>query len=222
MGRRKRHNKRNPLPYKNERNYSQTTKDNELFKRYYGELGVMPPEEVEDFYNQMKEPLPVTFRITGYKSQAKELMKILRTQFFDSLIGQAPSSSSATASAESSAPSPTNGAAAVGGDSAGATGPQMVTGGDGGDGGEGTARGLTMEAIKPPKCLTWYPDGLAWQIDLSRKAVRSQEMLSKLHRFLVSETETGNISRQEAVSMIPPLVLDVQPNSKVSSFLFFA
>ena len=27
----------------------------------------------------------------------------------------------------------------------------------------------------------------------------------------------GNISRQEAVSMIPPLVLDVQPDSKVSS-----
>jgi hypothetical protein len=28
---------------------------------------------------------------------------------------------------------------------------------------------------------------------------------------LVAETEVGNISRQEAVSMIPPLLLDVQP-----------
>ncbi|RKO95493.1 S-adenosyl-L-methionine-dependent methyltransferase, partial [Caulochytrium protostelioides] len=29
--------------------------------------------------------------------------------------------------------------------------------------------------------------------------------------FLVAETEVGNISRQEAVSMVPPLFLDVQP-----------
>ena len=35
-----------------------------------------------------------------------------------------------------------------------------------------------------------YPEELAWQLDLSRKAVRSQELLSKLHEFLVSETET--------------------------------
>lgn len=31
----------------------------------------------------------------------------------------------------------------------------------------------------------------------------------------MAETETGSISRQEAVSMIPPLVLDVKPHHKV-------
>ncbi|KAJ1948559.1 tRNA (cytosine-5-)-methyltransferase ncl1, partial [Linderina pennispora] len=35
--------------------------------------------------------------------------------------------------------------------------------------------------------------------------------LAKFHSFLVTETEVGNISRQEAVSMVPPLLLDVQP-----------
>jgi len=32
---------------------------------------------------------------------------------------------------------------------------------------------------------------------------------------LISETESGNISRQETVSMIPPIVLDVKPHHKV-------
>ncbi|XP_076470380.1 RNA cytosine-C(5)-methyltransferase NSUN2-like [Babylonia areolata] len=238
MGRRKRQNKRNfnknPEQYKNERNYKQTPKENELFKKYYAGLGLMPAEEVELFYNQMKEPLPVTFRITGYKSQAKELLKIIRTNFLDNLIGKATSSAtSATTNTLESSGSNTNGAAVgTGGDSSASDAAALVAGatesareGDGGeatptvtDGGgdcEGVAKGLTMEAIKPPKCLSWYPDELAWQIDLSRKAVRSQEFLNKLHLFLVSETETGNISRQEAVSMIPPLVLNVQSNSKV-------
>ena len=39
--------------------------------------------------------------------------------------------------------------------------------------------------------------------------------MANFHRFLVSETEVGNISRQEAVSMIPVLLLDVQPNHYV-------
>ena len=42
-----------------------------------------------------------------------------------------------------------------------------------------------------------------------------EEVYFKLHNFLVSETESGNISRQETVSMIPPLVLDVKPHHKV-------
>ena len=45
---------------------------------------------------------------------------------------------------------------------------------------------------------------------------RKSEAYHKLHNFLISETESGNISRQETVSMIPPLVLDVQPHHKVS------
>lgn len=65
-----------------------------------------------------------------------------------------------------------------------------------------------------PKCLTWYPDELAWQLELTRKDIRRSEKLFRLHNFLIAETKSGNISRQEAVSMIPPLVLDVQPHHK--------
>lgn len=52
-------------------------------------------------------------------------------------------------------------------------------------------------------------------MDISRKDIRRIESFYKLHNFLISETENGSISRQETVSMIPPLVLDVQPHHKV-------
>lgn len=65
--------------------------------------------------------------------------------------------------------------------------------------------------------LPWYPDEMAWQMNLTRKIIRRQEAYFKLHNFLISETESGNICRQETVSMIPPLVLDVQPHHKVAT-----
>ena len=63
--------------------------------------------------------------------------------------------------------------------------------------------------------MSWYPDRLAWQLSITRKDIRKEEALFRLHNFLISETESGNISRQETVSMIPPLVLDVKPHHKV-------
>lgn len=70
------------------------------------------------------------------------------------------------------------------------------------------------ESLKP-KSFSWYPGELAWQLELSRKDIRRSEKLFRLHNFLIAETKSGNISRQEAVSMIPPLVLNVKPNHKV-------
>lgn len=63
--------------------------------------------------------------------------------------------------------------------------------------------------------LPWYPNQLAWQMELTRKDIRRCEAYYKLHNFLISETEHGTISRQETVSMIPPLLLDVKPHHKV-------
>lgn len=68
--------------------------------------------------------------------------------------------------------------------------------------------------IKKPKCLSFYPGELAWQLDLTRKDIRRNEKVFRLHNFLQTETVSGNISRQEAVSMLPPLVLDVKPHHK--------
>ncbi|GER26875.1 ribosomal RNA small subunit methyltransferase F [Striga asiatica] len=69
--------------------------------------------------------------------------------------------------------------------------------------------GNEVEAIKP---LPWYPDNLAWQSNFSRNQLRKNQTLERFHEFLKLENEIGNITRQEAVSMVPPLFLDVHPD----------
>uniref|UniRef100_A0A8C0J6I6 tRNA (cytosine(34)-C(5))-methyltransferase n=1 Tax=Chelonoidis abingdonii TaxID=106734 RepID=A0A8C0J6I6_CHEAB len=108
--------------------YPEIVKENALFERYYRELRIVPEGEWEPFMAALREPLPATLRITGYKR---------------------------------------------------------------------------------------YPEELAWHTNLSRKILRKSPQLEKFHQFLVSETECGNISRQEAVSMIPPLLLNVNPHHKI-------
>uniref|UniRef100_A0A8C2GWV6 tRNA (cytosine(34)-C(5))-methyltransferase n=1 Tax=Cyprinus carpio TaxID=7962 RepID=A0A8C2GWV6_CYPCA len=108
--------------------YSEIIKENKLFEHYYTELKIVPEGEFEEFMEAMREPLPATIRITGYKR---------------------------------------------------------------------------------------YPDELAWHTNLSRKILRKSPLLEKFHQFLVSETESGNISRQEAVSMIPPLLMKIEPQHKI-------
>ena len=48
-----------------------------------------------------------------------------------------------------------------------------------------------------------------------KNIVRKFPPFASFQKFLVSETSVGNISRQEVVSMIPPLVLDVRPGMTV-------
>ncbi|KAI9346016.1 cytosine(34)-C(5)-methyltransferase-like protein [Zopfochytrium polystomum] len=71
------------------------------------------------------------------------------------------------------------------------------------------------EPVPPPRCLEWYPNQLGWQYDASRSAIRRDPAIARFHNFLIGETEVGNISRQETVSMIPPLLLQVEPHHYV-------
>ena len=71
------------------------------------------------------------------------------------------------------------------------------------------------EPVQPPTPLKWYPDSLAWQITVRKEVIRKEPSFKKFQNFLVCESEAGNISRQEAVSMIPPLFLDLHPHHKV-------
>uniref|UniRef100_A0A4X2M3W6 tRNA (cytosine(34)-C(5))-methyltransferase n=2 Tax=Vombatus ursinus TaxID=29139 RepID=A0A4X2M3W6_VOMUR len=111
----------------------------------------------------LREPLPATLRITGYKCHAKEILHCLKNKYFKELE-------------------------------------DLVVDG---------------QKVEVPQPLSWYPEELAWHTNLSRKILRKSPQLEKFHQFLVSETESGNISRQEAVSMIPPLLLNVQPHHKI-------
>lgn len=139
--------------------YEDIVKENALFERFYKSMNLVPDDEWDAFLAALKEPLPVTFRVTGFRSHAFAVMQLIRERYFQ------PLESSTT--------------------------------------------------IDKPRELVWYPGSLAWQLNLSRNQLRNSPELQKLKEFLYEQTEHGNISRQEAVSMIPPLVLDVQPHHKV-------
>ena len=82
-----------------------------------------------------------------------------------------------------------------------------------------------------------YPDGLAWQFNMPKKVLRRSPEFKEFHSFLFFDTEVvrlsflpfpyfltnitqGNISRQEGVSILPPLFLEVEPHHMVSMSLF--
>ena len=60
--------------------------------------------------------------------------------------------------------------------------------------------------------LTWYPNSLAWYINAGKTQLRKIPQLKQFREFLIGETDSGNVTRQEAVSMIPPLLLDIAPH----------
>ncbi|XP_027625694.1 tRNA (cytosine(34)-C(5))-methyltransferase [Tupaia chinensis] len=143
--------------------YPEIVKENKLFEHYYQELKIVPEGEWDQFMGALREPLPATLRITGYKSHAKEILHCLKNKYFKELEDLE----------------------------------------------------VDGQKVEVPQPLSWYPEELAWHTNLSRKILRKSPQLEKFHQFLVSETESGNISRQEAVSMIPPLLLSVQPHHKI-------
>jgi multisite-specific tRNA:(cytosine-C5)-methyltransferase len=69
--------------------------------------------------------------------------------------------------------------------------------------------------VEPPQPVLWYPDDLAWWMTTPKNVVRRFPPFAAFQKYLVSETSVGNISRQEVVSMIPPLVMDLQPGMTV-------
>lgn len=69
--------------------------------------------------------------------------------------------------------------------------------------------------VEPPAPIPWFPHQLAWQMTTPKNVVRRFAPFKSFQQFLVSETTVGNISRQEIVSMIPPLLMDVKPGMVV-------
>ncbi|KAE8151997.1 S-adenosyl-L-methionine-dependent methyltransferase [Aspergillus avenaceus] len=69
--------------------------------------------------------------------------------------------------------------------------------------------------VEPPRPVSWYPDQLAWSMTTPKQVVRRFKPFASFQKFLVAETAVGSISRQEVVSMIPPLLLDVKPGMTV-------
>jgi multisite-specific tRNA:(cytosine-C5)-methyltransferase len=71
------------------------------------------------------------------------------------------------------------------------------------------------QPVEAPRPLKWYPEELAWSMTTPKQVVRRFPPFASFQKFLVSETTIGNISRQEVVSMIPPLFMDIKPGMMV-------
>ncbi|VEU38324.1 unnamed protein product [Pseudo-nitzschia multistriata] len=55
----------------------------------------------------------------------------------------------------------------------------------------------------------------AYQVSIDKQTLRRNSALKPFHDWIKIQTEAGFITRQEAVSMIPPIVLDPKPNHVV-------
>ncbi len=64
---------------------------------------------------------------------------------------------------------------------------------------------VRVQAICPPGCSSCTARPRHCTVQL-----RKLEVLEQLHEFIKRENEIGSITRQEAVSMVPPLFMDVQ------------
>ncbi|KAK4938759.1 tRNA (cytosine-5-)-methyltransferase ncl1 [Elasticomyces elasticus] len=69
--------------------------------------------------------------------------------------------------------------------------------------------------VDSPQPVVWYPDHLAWFMTTPKNVIRRFKPFAAFQKFLVAETDVGNISRQEVVSMIPPLLMDLKPGMTV-------
>ncbi|CCE62440.1 hypothetical protein TPHA_0C02870 [Tetrapisispora phaffii CBS 4417] len=146
-----------------QKNWSELVRDNEQWGLYYKKLNIIPEDQWEEFKKACQAPLPLTFRVTGSRNHAQEVLQLFKERHLPNL----------------------------------------------------TDVEFEGEKIKSPMELPWYPNHLAWQLDVPKTVIRKHEQFAKTQRFLVVETAVGNISRQEAVSMIPPILLEVESNHTV-------
>lgn len=166
--------------------YDTIIKENAHFESYYKQLNLMPESEFDQFLHTLKQPLPLTFRITSYKSYAAETLRILKEKHFKYIDEVTTENKEEVLEASAK------------------KGASLIVNNFGKE-----------DSSQIYKCLSWYPNELAWQVNLSRQDVRKNKHFEEFKQFLINQTENGNLNRQEAVSMIPPLLLDVEPHHKV-------
>lgn len=77
--------------------------------------------------------------------------------------------------------------------------------------GDAEGAGALRPAVEP---LEWFEGGSAFKLSADRRAIHRTAGLEELHKWMIEHTENGNITRQEAVSMVPPLALNVKPHHR--------
>ncbi|KAK8106225.1 NOL1/NOP2/sun family protein [Apiospora kogelbergensis] len=60
------------------------------------------------------------------------------------------------------------------------------------------------QPVQAPQPVNWYPDHLAYSMNTPKHVIRKFPPFAAFQKFLVSETQVGNISRQEITCVLPP------------------
>ena len=89
----------------------------------------------------------------------------------------------------------------------------MVNGGN--NSSEATFVRTTIAPAKPIPFICHNNVTLGFQLSVDRRTLRRNESLQPLHAFLKIHTDCGHITRQETVSMIPPVVLNAKEGMSV-------
>lgn len=164
--------------------YGPIVKESESLVRYYKQQSIFNQDEFEDFMRGLRETLPASFRINTFDlTQARFLRQLVQGPQFDEFLSKPGTNINDVSET-----------GYVQEESIGSDGKQAV------------------KQEKPPVLdpLCWYPRRFGWQMNITRLDLKKSPILQQLHKFLMAETDNGFISRQEAVSMIPPLLLDVK------------
>lgn len=187
---RKQKNKSRAQRYKERQpkpDYAPIVKNNDNFVKYYKSQSFLEDREFEKFMDGLRDTLPASFRINTFEpNQAEFLKRLVQGPELYEFLEQPPKDETAKDDANQE------------------SGPTV----------ENSQESQAQKpAVLAPLC--WYPDKLGWQMNTSRLDLKRSPILQQFHRFLMAETDNGFISRQEAVSMIPPLVLDIHKGQDV-------
>jgi 16S rRNA C967 or C1407 C5-methylase (RsmB/RsmF family) len=82
---------------------------------------------------------------------------------------------------------------------------------------EGRIQTITDQTFENLKFNNYefYPRKLLYELPLSRGVLRKDAVLTSIHKFVQRSNDSGLLTRQEIVSMIPPLLLDVKPGHRI-------
>ena len=131
---------------------------------------MVPDEEWPAFLESLRTPLPATFRITGTRAEAAQLLQQLKDQFF--LRGAAE-----VADGSDNFPAPTAASATSATPAASATPATPAT---------------------PAQPIPWYPHGFGWTMSASRVEMRRAKHMEDFRAFLVAQTEQVHARRWAA------------------------
>lgn len=65
------------------------------------------------------------------------------------------------------------------------------------------------------KKTSWYPNNLVYHLNASRTELKKVKRLKKFHKLIQLSADCGLLTRQELVSMIPPLYLNIKKGDLV-------